>query len=114
ARGDGGLHGCRPARGVPRGELSNDEQHADAADQVVEIEPWQLILDGEPISDAEREHAAGEDAARGDERVLHEEVSEDIRTAGPDGAAGANLLESARHGECRKAEDAESGEADQN
>src|SRR6202008_3024946 len=66
-----------------------DGQHA--AHQVVEVEGRQLVLDRDPVADAERGAAAGDDARGRDHPVLDQEVPDDVEPARTDGAARADL-----------------------
>src|SRR5262245_51713464 len=82
-----------------------DREHA--ADQVVEVEPRQLVLDRDPVADAERGAAAGDDACRRHHPVLDQEVPHDVHAARADRAARADLADARRDVEGREAEDAE-------
>src|SRR5688572_24025001 len=103
-RRHGGRHRRGLQGGLPGGELADDPQAEHATDEVVEVEPGQLVLMGQPEPGREREAAPDDDAERRDEPVLRHEVAHDVALARADRAARADLPGSRVHVERRESE----------
>src|SRR5580700_7254707 len=62
------------ARRLPCRELAEHPQDQHTADEVVQVEAWQVVLSGQLVAEAQRERAADDDTGGGDQAVLHEEM----------------------------------------
>ena len=102
---------ARPCR-LPGGELADHRQGDDPDRQEMQVQARELILVGEPTTHAERECAADDDAADENDRVLDQEVSDDVALAGADGAHGSDLLRASADVERGEAKDPEAGDAE--
>src|SRR5690348_9342895 len=107
--GYGGGTACR----LPGCQLADAPQSENSSDQVVKVQAGQVVLHREPVANAERHSTADEYARAGDQRVLDQEMPDDVALARADGAPRSDLLRARADVKGGEAEDPECGNCDQ-